>query len=179
MIYLKWLFVLVLVLVFGTIFWFTSKFFKNDNLSSTIPTDFETNLSPKILKLPVPFTAQAPTGNWEDIKQGNGCEEASILMAYSWVMNKHIDKGVARDEILKMSDYSFKRLGYFHDISNEDTIKLFKEYFKYENVILDKNVSIDNIKKYYLRGKLLLLQLTVVCWAIQIMRYPHQPITNW
>lgn len=108
-----------------------------NNVSPAPTVNLEQKILPNFVKIPVPFTAQAPTGNWSDVKQGNGCEEASILMAYSWVMGKEIDKEVARNEILKMSDFSFKLLGHFHDISNEDTIKLFKEYFKYENVFIE------------------------------------------
>jgi len=121
------------------------------------PTLFvEKKEMPEMVKLRVPFTAQAPTGNWEDIKQGNGCEEASILMAFSWTINQEINKKLAVDEISKMSDFSLKLLGHFHDISNEDTIKLFREYFKFENLFLEKEVNIENIKKTLSEGKILI-----------------------
>ena len=155
MIYIKVIFLLVIIL--GVIFWTRPKDKINNNLSPTPTVNLEQKILPQSFKLEVPFTAQAPTGNWSDIKQGNGCEEASILMAYSWVLDREIDKELARNEILKMSDFSLKLLGHFHDISNEDTIKLFKEYFKYENVFLEKQVNIENIKKILSEGKILIV----------------------
>lgn len=127
MIYIKGIFLLVLTL--GIVFFTRPK----DEIRD------EKSVLPEMVRLTVPFTAQAPTGNWDDVKQGNGCEEASILMTHAWVMNQEIDKEWAVNEISKMSDFSLKLLGHFHDISNEDTIRLFKEYFKFENLFLDKN----------------------------------------
>src|SRR4051812_13063348 len=55
--------------------------------------------------LNVPFTAQAPNGNWSDPKQEDGCEEASVLMAWLWIENKIITKDVAEKTIVAMSDF--------------------------------------------------------------------------
>jgi len=131
-------------------------FFVKNKVSTTPIINKENIVLPEKIEWPVPFTAQAPLGNWTDVKQGNGCEEASILMAYSWVMNREINKESAVGEIVKMSDFSLKLLGHFHDISNEDTIRLFSEYFKYENLFLDKNVNIENIKKILSEEKILI-----------------------
>ncbi len=153
--YIKVLFLLVLIA--GVIIIFGGRDKVNEN-ELPIATDIsEEKVIPEIVEIKVPFTAQAPLGNWEDIKQGNGCEEASILMAYSWTKNQEINKEMAVSEISKMSDFSFKLLGHFHDISNEDTIKLFREYFKFEDLFLEKNVSIENIKKFLAEGKIMIV----------------------
>lgn len=149
--------ILLLVAILLVIFWPREKNKIQNNIPPTPTTNLEQKNLPNFVKIPVPFTAQAPTGNWADVKQGNGCEEASILMAYSWIVDRKIEKEMARNEILKMSDFSFKSLGHFHDISNEDTIKLFKEYFKYENVFLEKKVDIENIKKILAEEKVLIV----------------------
>ena len=48
----------------------------------------------------VPFTSQAPTGNWDDERQQDGCEETSALMAMLWVRNKTITAKQAETEIM-------------------------------------------------------------------------------
>jgi len=137
-------------------------YIKSDGNTQGIKDELISTGTPKVYDLPekvewaVPFTPQAPTGKWQDVKLGNGCEEASILMAYWWIKGREIEPAAAAKEIEKMSDYSLRLLGHFHDISNEDTIKLFREYFKYENLFLDKKVSVENIKKVLSEGKILM-----------------------
>lgn len=90
MIYIKG--ILLLVLTLGIVFFTRPK----DEIRD------EKSVLPEMVRLTVPFTAQAPTGNWDDVKQGNGCEEASILMAHAWVMNQEIDKEWAVNEICQV-----------------------------------------------------------------------------
>jgi len=153
--YIKVLFLLVLIA--GVIIIFGGRDKVNAN-ELPIATDIsEEKVIPEIVVIKVPFTAQAPLGSWNDVKQGNGCEEPSILMAYSWIKNKEINKEMAVSEISKMSDFSFNLLGHFHDISNQDTIKLFRKYFEFDDLFLDKNVSIENIKKILAEGKIMIV----------------------
>src|SRR4051812_4227943 len=57
------------------------------------------NLPPRILLVGVPFTAQAPYGEWNDPKYGDGCEEASILMAAYWAKGQtSLPKATAKAE---------------------------------------------------------------------------------
>jgi hypothetical protein len=114
---------------------------------------------PETIEWSVPFTPQAPTGNWDDVKQGNGCEEASILMVYSWIKGLEINPNEAGEEIEKISDFSLKLLGHFHDISNEDTIKLMKEYFKYDKVSLQTEISLEIIKNQLAQEKILIVAI--------------------
>ncbi|MFA5828680.1 MAG: C39 family peptidase [Candidatus Shapirobacteria bacterium] len=112
---------------------------------------------PEKVEWKVPFTAQAPLGKWDDVKQGNGCEEASIMMAYHWAKGTSISPDEAEVEIIKMADFSLKLLGHFHDISNEDTIKLMKEYYKYDKVILETEINIERIKTRLAQEKILVV----------------------
>src|SRR2546421_539949 len=77
----------------------------------------------------VPFTAQAPTGNWSDPKQEDGCEEASVLMAWSWVQNQALNKETAEKTIIDMSDFEQNKYGNYHDFNAEDTAKFMKDYY--------------------------------------------------
>lgn len=117
----------------------------------------ETKEIPKLVNRQVPFTPQAPKGNWNDVKEGNGCEEASILMAYSWAVNKEIDLELAAKEIVEISDFSWELLGHFHDISNEDTLKLMKTYFKFDKAALENKTDLEEMKSRLAEGKILIV----------------------
>lgn len=126
----------------------------------TVPVLIESEkelVLPNKVELVIPFTPQAPLGNWNEVKQGNGCEEASILMAYSWIKGIEIDPKEAVEKIKDISDFSLKLLGHFHDISNEDTIKLIKEYFKYDKVYLLTEINLEIIKNQLAQERLLIV----------------------
>jgi len=110
----------------------------------------------KIL-LKVPFTSQAPFGNWNDQRQQDGCEEASSLMAFYWAKNKSLTKEEALKEILAISDYLAEKYGEYRDISSADTIEwIFKDYLDYQNVIIKKNISPENIIEELKKGNLII-----------------------
>lgn len=106
----------------------------------------------------VPFTAQAPFGNWEDIRQQNGCEEAAALMAMRWVEGKKLTLEEAKKEIIAISDYELKNYGHFHDTSAKDFVdRIFKSYFKYDNVEIKYDIDTMDIKAELVRGNLVLV----------------------
>lgn len=94
----------------------------------------------------VPFTVQAPYARWgEDIFQF-ACEEASILMAMSWVNGKEIisaDEAVV--EITEIANLAQSLIGTFYDESTSDTLRLLKAYYQYENVEQTFNVTKQDI----------------------------------
>lgn len=115
---------------------------------------------PKKVLYEVPFTAQAVFGNWDDIRQSNGCEEASALMAMRWVDGKPLPLTEAESEIIAMSDFELKKYGYFHDTSAKDTVeRIFKDYFKYNGVFVRYNIGTNDIKLELSRGNLVIVPL--------------------
>ncbi len=106
----------------------------------------------------VPFTAQAPLGNWQNEQQQNACEEASALMAMHWVDKKPLTLPEAEKELIAISNYEFKNFGHFHDTSAEDTVeRIFKGYFNYHNVELKRPVVVNDIKQELGKGNLVLV----------------------
>lgn len=77
----------------------------------------------------VPFTVQAPFGEWSDPLFQNGCEEASLVMAEHWLSGKLLSKEIAKQEIAALASYEKKGLGHSVDTSAEDTLKLFRDYY--------------------------------------------------
>jgi len=69
----------------------------------------------------VPWTSQAPDGNWAQPWQ-DACEETSIVMLdYYYAGDRNLNKEIARQAILKKFELKNKTLGYSHD---EDASKI-------------------------------------------------------
>lgn len=116
------------------------------------------NLPKKVLHN-VPFTAQAPFGGWDDVRQDYGCEEASILMAMYWVYDKKLTPEVALQEITKITEFEKDKYGHFHDTSAQDTLKLLKDYFDYDKAFVDYDININDIKKELAKGNLVIVPI--------------------
>lgn len=88
-----------------------------------------------ILIRPVPFTSQAPLGQWSDPRQKEGCEEASAAMAMAWVKGKTFTKSEWRNQIIAISDWEKKEHGEYRDVSLEDMVAwIFQGYYRYDKV---------------------------------------------
>jgi len=94
----------------------------------------------------VPFTSQAPYGGWSDIRQEDGCEEASSLMAVSWAQGKTLTAKEALAEILGASDYIEKKYKEYRDISPVNTLNwIIKDYFNYDKAAVIEDISLEKI----------------------------------
>ncbi len=83
----------------------------------------------------VPFTSQAPKGNWSDERQQNGCEEASALMAMYWVRGRALSPDLALQKILAIAAFQKRFYGSSVDTSANDTAsRIIKGYFRYSKV---------------------------------------------
>jgi len=131
--------------------------------------DQEPKLSGKILIDKVPFTAQAPYGNWQDQRLEDGCEEATALMAISCARGEELSREKANNIILKLSDYLQDKYHEYRDISPADAISwIYNDYFNYDKAALVKNITIDNIISELARGNLVVTPMNG-----QIMHNPY------
>src|SRR3990167_6055155 len=113
-------------------------------------------LKPKVL-FDVPFVSQAPTGNWDDPRQQDGCEEAAAYMGMLWVMGSEAPKTLEEQEkkILEIADWEEKEYGNYRDTSAEDTLeRIYRQYFKYDKVKVVKDVTAEKIKQELSAGNL-------------------------
>ncbi len=108
--------------------------------------------------LPVPFTPQAPLAEWHDQRQQDGCEEAVAAMAMAWVGNeKGITKANWRLRILILSDFEYRKIGEYRDVSLDDMVNwLFKKYFNYNKVEIKEVKLANDIVKELERGRVVL-----------------------
>ncbi len=108
----------------------------------------------------VPFTPQAPLGDWSDPKQQDGCEEATALMAYAWVNNSPLAPEEARDMIVAMSNWEEQNFGYYIDTSINDTAeRLMKSYLGLDVQVVSNEATLTDIKQTVLAGKLVALPI--------------------
>lgn len=133
-------------------------------LESPLPTPDDVGNDPlatpikQAVLLNVPFTAQAPFGRWSDQRQEDGCEEASALMAVRWAQGKTLTAKEAEQEIIAISDFEQKVYGNYHDTSARDTVeRIFKEYFDYDDVEAQYNITIKDIKRELSKGNVVLV----------------------
>lgn len=113
----------------------------------------------KDVLLDVPFASQAPLGNWADPMQQNGCEEAAAIMAMAWINGEEkLPPEDIINEIKKISNYETEKYGGYIDTNAEDTaLRIFKDYFKYDNIEAKHGISIENIKQELFKGNLIIV----------------------
>lgn len=114
---------------------------------------------PNSLLLPVPFTPQAPTGNW-DIMHNEDCEEASVIMSAAYfsalpspisgegqgerLIKLPVD--YVEQELQKLTDWEQNTFGYNLDIDSLETTKMIEANYSLKTKIIN-NFSLDDIKK--------------------------------
>lgn len=105
----------------------------------------------------VPFTVQAPFGEWNISTFQNGCEEAAVVMAAYWVSGKPLTKEIAKKEIIALSRFEDKKHGQSIDTSAADTEKLFKEYYNITSSEVRTNIVLTDIREVLSSGALVIV----------------------
>jgi hypothetical protein len=106
-----------------------------------------------------PFMIQAPTANWADARQQNGCEEASSIMAVAWARGEALPTGkTAEKYILDMADWETKRYKVGNDTSVADTAeRLLKTYQGFINYRVLNKISLTDLIKNIQAGRAVIL----------------------
>lgn len=115
-----------------------------------------TTLPPQA-NLAVPFTVQAPRANWDEVHE-EFCEEASIVMAMSYINNQDISNpDVADQKMQSIKTFEEKRFGYYKDTTIEEVAIIFRELYHYNNVRVLENPTSNDIRQAVGSGKLVLV----------------------
>lgn len=104
----------------------------------------------------VPFTSQAPFGDWSDQRFQDGCEEASMIMARHWLLGNALTPHSVTQDILALSSWQMEEYGTFRDTSAEDTQRTLDKYFKI-SAVLSYEVTEYNIKQALSSGGVVLI----------------------
>ena len=108
--------------------------------------------------LDVPFTSQAPFGEWSDPRHQDGCEEAAALMAVRWAGNSlSLSKREAKDQILKIWEWEVETYGGARDTSAQDTAdRIIGRYFWYKAYSVREIESGDEIARELMKGNIVI-----------------------
>lgn len=98
--------------------------------------------------LAVPFTSQAPFGNW-DVVHEDTCEEASVLMVKKYFDGEtvNIDPTVADTDLLAMVDFEEKN-SFFKSLTAEELGKFVEAYYPTLQATVVENPTVDQLKGF-------------------------------
>ncbi len=126
---------------------------------SSSTSSFSPETSPELLaeiNLDVPFTSQAPNGNW-DLPYQEACEEAAVLMAIRYVFSNPIlnaddaDKGIV--DLVNANE----ALGFPIDQTAEQMMALIHDIDPNIPVALVEDPTIDLLKKQLSQGNVIIV----------------------
>ncbi len=118
------------------------------------------NLRPAFIVHNVPFTSQAPFGEWSDPRQADGCEEAAMVMAMAWARGGgDIPPEEAKRDILNISEYERVIFNFYQDTSIADTARLMREFYGHTAVTVQDNIDADDIKDALAAGNVVIIPI--------------------
>ncbi len=106
----------------------------------------------------VPFTSQAPLGEWDDSLQQDGCEEASSLMVISWIKEETLQSPQETlNKLKEISRWQQQNYDSAIDTSAQDTLnRIIKGYFNHQSAQLLYPKSTTDIIKALTKGQLII-----------------------
>lgn len=137
-----------LIILTGVVFYFGSVF------------GVTANLRPQFILHNVPFTSQAPLGEWSDPRQADGCEEAAMVMAMAWARGGNdIPAEEAKRDILNISEYEKVIFGFFQDTSIADTARLLREYYGHNGIAVQNDIDAEDVKDSLAAGNVVIVPI--------------------
>jgi hypothetical protein len=114
---------------------------------------------PAEINLQVPFTSQAPLLNWS-LPYQQFCEEASVLMAESYINNQPIANPKDADaKLLAIKNFEMKKFGFYEDTTAEETAVILREYYNLKNVAVVPEPTVADIKNALAKGQAVIVPL--------------------
>jgi hypothetical protein len=120
----------------------------------------EEDVPEPVAPLPVPFTSQAPFGEWSDPFFQNACEEASLLMAAHWLSGEPIaSREAAKEEMRSIARFEDKAFGQHIDTSAADTDRILREHYGAASSQVRYDFSLDELRRMALEGKIAIVPM--------------------
>jgi len=118
----------------------------------------KTDKAPAVRQEKIPFTSQAPTGDWNDSRFQDGCEEASIAMVIRWVQGTTFSSPQdATQEIFDIAKFEDKTFGHHIDSSVDDAGRIFSQHYGYEDFVIKKDFTLEDLRSDLEKGNILLV----------------------
>lgn len=115
---------------------------------------------PEKLLLQVPFTAQAPTGNWDEL-HNEACEETSAIMAaayFSGDTRKVLPAPEVEKQLATLTDWQEKRFGYSLDTTAAETAEMIREVYRLNADIVTDYTS-EDLREALAAGKVIIVPI--------------------
>ena len=131
------------------------------NPPSNSPLDYKRGEgnAPAEINLDVPFTTQAPFAIW-DALHDDACEEASVIMAGHFILEKTIpDAAYVDKEILRIVDWEDKNFGFSKDTDAQRTAEILKTLYGLKNTEVKYGITMADIKAAVGQGHPVILPL--------------------
>ncbi len=113
------------------------------------------------MNLAVPFTSQAPHGNWSEPYK-EACEEASLYMVHAYyqgVKEKQIDPETAMAELQKIVAFEKELFGFYEDTTTVQTATLAELMYGYAHVETIDDPTVSQIKTHVAAGRPVIVPL--------------------
>lgn len=131
---------------------------EGDPIETPTPSQSQDDLTvdlPPEVNLAVPFTSQAPFGNWDDVHEET-CEEAAVLMVHAYYEGQArdvIDPSTADEVLLDMTESEVMMFGYFEDTTVAETVRFAEAYYGYDHIEIIENPTINQLKAELVAGR--------------------------
>lgn len=115
--------------------------------------DQEESTLPVSMNLAVPFTSQAPSGNWDEPYQ-EACEEASVYMVHAYftgVDEGKIPSDTADQDLLTIVEFEMELYGFYKDTTAEQT-GMFAELMYGHTYQVLRDPTIEEIQRKLVQG---------------------------
>ncbi len=131
----------------------------------------EAQSRPQSVMMKVPYASQIPTGDRNDPRQADGCEEASIIMAMAWARGgSHLPADEVERDIINISEYERVIYGFYQDTSAQDTARVMREFYQYKDVTTKEGISVEDIKQELAQNRLVIFPLNTRLTGLPIYR---------
>lgn len=117
---------------------------------TTVPTTVPVTLPASVL-LSVPFTSQAPNGNW-DPPYDEACEEASLIMVRAFLQEEALTKASADEKITALTTWEGQN-GYAIDITIQELSSVARDFYGMKTGRVIQVQSAAVIKKELAAGR--------------------------
>lgn len=117
--------------------------------------------------LTVPFFMQAPFGVWEWPWQ-DFCEEASVVMSYSYVSGQTPTTLQAAYQMVKLAIFEMKTFGHEKDTGIEETEQMIRQFYGHNKTRIIENPTAEAIRDEVRKKNVVLVPV-----AGRVLENPH------
>ena len=112
----------------------------------------------KAVNLAVPFSPQAPYGDWS-LPYQEACEEMSAFLVHAFFARIDVTPKLADQAVRDIGAWEQKTFGYYEHTTAAETAQILKQYFGYRQVDVLYDITINDIKDQLRAGRPVIVPL--------------------